>query len=211
MLFEAADVGDKCAREGEGIRCSYNATWEECSELDWIEHYTNYVFYADEHRWGDPLYYPSDTWHRRFDAQCARDNREMWMGQQSVSASKAGPIWYPDRTGVYFIETEPAHSGNPPTIKIGHTGQSIRKRMANFRTTLPRHPKLMLLLRGGDRREKQLHKQFAEAQIVREMFSLTPDVLAFVNESRRAMGLDDYDSEAPLTKMPTMPYIPKHL
>jgi len=81
---------------------------------------------------------------------------------------------------VYFIREMP-HGG----IKIG-TCNSVNKRLLVMQTGNSRELKVVATMKGGFKKEKQLHKHFKYCRIRGEWFSPAPELIDLIDRLARA-------------------------
>lgn len=93
---------------------------------------------------------------------------------------------------IYFVQC-----GEEGPIKIGHS-TSPRYRVRELQNSSPYDLRLLGVLEGDQKREKELHLQFGELRLKNEWFEPAPELLEFIRVFTHRLfpikhGVMDYD------------------
>ncbi|MDP2645904.1 MAG: GIY-YIG nuclease family protein [Patescibacteria group bacterium] len=70
-------------------------------------------------------------------------------------------------------------------VKIGHTTNNIKERLASIQTGCPLKLVILKTIEGNVKKEREIHKQFYKYRIRGEWFDLTPEIKKFIRSSKR--------------------------
>jgi hypothetical protein len=79
---------------------------------------------------------------------------------------------------IYFVQSE-----GDGSIKIGFTSTPFAKRLETLKTGSPHKLKLLGIMPGLKKQERQLHRHFSAARMSGEWFRPTPELLAYILEN----------------------------
>lgn len=100
-----------------------------------------------------------------------------------------------DREVVYFIQAdfEDFATGRmcKGPIKIGTTQNLLGGRMKTIKTHCPTNPKILLLIPGGEKEEKELHSKFAHLRLRGEWHRPGEDLMLFIEERAKETKFED--------------------
>lgn len=103
--------------------------------------------------------------------------REYREGSIRIRQGRATYNPHPLRPMVYF-----ARHGTDGPIKIGHT-TNVPSRLESLQTGCHEELQLLGTVPGGQKRERQIHQQFAAARIRGEWFRATSALLTFIKNN----------------------------
>jgi hypothetical protein len=78
---------------------------------------------------------------------------------------------------VYFIQSDAG------PIKIGHSDVGARSRLSQLQTSSPIGLKLLKVLPGTIKLERELHRKFAQYRLRGEWFQPSPELLEFIKKN----------------------------
>ncbi|TPK59010.1 MULTISPECIES: GIY-YIG nuclease family protein [unclassified Mesorhizobium] len=96
----------------------------------------------------------------------------------------------PEHGHVYFLK-----AGN--AVKIGRS-TNLRGRIQSLQTGSAHEARIVKILRGGKRREKEFHKRFAEYRLRGEWFDLRGSLAKYLEMCIHAIDLPEPDPEPEL-------------